>query len=163
MRGKDAYLKEIEETESYARILAKGYSYTAITWGKVNLSIGIPNTIIAAIAGASALSNFSNSNIVAGILSIIVSVLSGLLTFLNPSDRAKSHMQAFTEFQRLCQRLNMMKIDLASEDGEVISDELRRKMEDMFEKLHDLRSASPMIPGWAYKVAKSEVEKNIIY
>jgi hypothetical protein len=163
MRGKDAYLKEIEETESYARILAKGYSYTAIAWGKVNLSIGVPNTIIAAIAGASALSNFSNSNIVAGILSIIVSVLSGLLTFLNPSDRAKSHMQAFTEFQRLCQRLNMMKIDLANEDGGVISDELRRKIEDMFEKLHDLRSVSPMIPVWAYKVAKSEVEKNIIY
>lgn len=91
---------KIEDAESYARILAKGYSHTAITWGKVNLSIGIPHTIIAAIAGASALSNFGYSNIIAGVLSIVASVLSGLLTFLNPSDRAKSHMQAFTEFQR---------------------------------------------------------------
>lgn len=163
MDSKAAYLKEIEDAESYARILAKGYSHTAITWGKVNLSIGIPNTIIAAIAGASALSNFSYSNIIAGSLSIIASVLSGLLTFLNPSDRAKSHMQAFTEFQRLCQQINLLKMDISNEPSEGISKELRQKMEDLFEKLHNLRSASPMIPGWAYKIAKSEVEQNIKY
>ena len=163
MGNKAIYLQEVEDTELYARILAKGYSYTAIAWGRVNLSIGIPNTIIAAIAGASALSNFSYSNIIAGILSIITSVLSGLLTFLNPSDRAKSHTQAFTEFQKLCQQINLLKMDILSESEEVISKELRQKMEDLFEKLHDLRSASPMIPGWAYKIAKAEVEQNIKY
>lgn len=163
MNNKDDYLKEIEDTESYARILAKGYSHTAIAWGKVNLSIGIPNTIIAAIAGASALSDFTNSNIIAGILSIIVSVLSGLLTFLNPSDRAKSHTQAFTEFQRLCQQIKLLRIDIANEKEANLSKELRQKMDELFEKLHTLRSSSPMIPGWAYEIAKSEVKNKIVY
>lgn len=163
MNSKDDYLKEIEDTESYARILAKGYSHTALAWGKVNLSIGIPNTIIAAIAGASALSDFTNSNIIAGILSIIVSVLSGLLTFLNPSDRAKSHTQAFTEFQRLCQQIKLLRIDIANEKEANLSKELRQKMDELFEKLHTLRSSSPMIPGWAYEIAKSEVKNKIIY
>jgi hypothetical protein len=149
MDNKAPILKEVEENELYVLTLSKGHCDTAIAWGNVHLYLGIPNTIFAALAGASALSNFSNSSLIAGILSIIASIMAALSTFLNPSDRAKSHLKASNDFGRLYKRIKMLRIN--SSDNEVTVQVLAQKFDELVEQLYDLREASPAVPDWAYR------------
>jgi hypothetical protein len=154
--NKEITLKEVEENEFYLLTLAKAHRKTCNVWGGLHLYLGIPNTIFAALAGASALSSFSNSNLVAGVLSIIASILAALLTFLNPSDRAKSHLKASNDFERLYKRMKMLRIS-ALGDAMTLQ-ELMSKVEVTLEQLYDLREASPAIPEWAYLQGKATAE-----
>ena len=156
MDHKALILKEVEENELYVLTLTKAHCDTAIVWGNVHLYLGIPNTIIAALAGASALSSFSNSSLIAGILSIIASILAAVSTFLNPSDRAKSHFKASNEFERLYKRIKMLRI--SSLDNEVTRQELAPKFDVLIEQLYDLRDSSPTVPDWAYRGGALEAD-----
>lgn len=156
MDNKVSILKEVEENELYALVLAKGHVDTAIAWGNVHLYVGIPNTVVAALAGASALSSFSNSSLIAGVLSIIASILATISTFLNPSDRAKSHLKASNEFERLYKRIKMLRIN--SLDNEITLQDLAPKFDVLIEQLYDLREASPAVPDWAYRGGASEAD-----
>ena len=156
MDHKALILKEVEENELYVLTLTKGHCDTAIVWGNVHLYLGIPNTIVAALAGASALSSFSNSSLIAGILSIIASILAAVSTFLNPSDRAKSHFKASNEFERLYKRIKMLRI--SSLDNEVTRQELAPKFDVLIEQLYDLRDSSPAVPDWAYRGGALEAD-----
>jgi hypothetical protein len=156
MDSKTPILKEVEENELYALTLAKGHVDTAIAWGNVHLYLGIPNTIVAALAGASALSSFRNSSLIAGILSIIASILAAVSTFLNPSDRAKAHLKASNDFERLYKRMKMLRVN--SLGSEVTLQELTPKFDVLIEQLYDLREASPAVPDWAYRGGTLEAD-----
>ncbi|MBD2054605.1 SLATT domain-containing protein [Oculatella sp. FACHB-28] len=156
MDNKALVLREIEENELYALILAKGHYDTAIAWGNVHLYLGMPNTTFAALAGASALSSFDNSNLIAGILSIIAAILAAVSTFLNPSDRAKSHLKASHDFERLYKRIKMLRINAF--DDAVTMQELAPKFDALLEQFYDLRDASPAVPDWAYRGGAMEAE-----
>ncbi len=73
--------KRIEEDSLHS---SKGHFYAAQFWSKFHYSIGVPTVIMSAIAGASALSQFDNHNVIAGVLAIIVATLTALNTFMNP-------------------------------------------------------------------------------
>jgi len=156
MDHKAPVLKEVEANELYVLTLAKAHLDTAIVWGNVHLYLGIPNTVIAALAGASALSSFSNSSLIAGILSIIASILAAVSTFLNPSDRAKSHLKTSNEFERLYKRMKMLRIN--SSDNEVTRQELTSKFDVLIEQLYDLRDSSSAVPDWAYRGGALEAD-----
>ncbi len=76
-----AEASRIEEDSLYS---AKGHFEAGRVWENVQLGLGIPTVIFAAIASASA---FKEEIMAAGVLAMAASVLSAISTFLNPSER----------------------------------------------------------------------------
>ena len=86
-----AEAKRIEEDATYS---SKSHFDAASAWSHAYYWIGIPIAILSAIAGASALSKFEYHSEIAGILSILIAILSSVNVFLNPQQKASAHRRA---------------------------------------------------------------------
>src|SRR5437016_3518635 len=90
--------KRIEESLLYS---SKGHHRASSLWGNFHLWLGIPMVLLSTIAGAAALAQFDPQHLVAGILSIVVAALSGVVTFLNPNEKASTHFEAGNDYDSL--------------------------------------------------------------
>ena len=89
---------EASRIEEDAIFSARGHFEAARVWSAAHLGIGGPAAIFAALAGVSAL---ADNLPIAAALAILVTVLTALVTFLNPSQRANRHHVAGTYFNAL--------------------------------------------------------------
>ena len=96
----------IEEDCLYS---GKSHFYAGQRWTSLHLWIGIPAAVLAAIAGASALSDFAYHSTVAGTLSILVAALTAVATFVNPSERAITHKNAGNKYNSLRNRARVFR------------------------------------------------------
>ncbi len=65
---------------------AQGQFEQAKMWRGINLILGVPASVLAAIAGAAALANTAGRT-VAGVLALVSAGLGAILTSINPSQR----------------------------------------------------------------------------
>ncbi len=149
----DEYRKEASRIEEDSIHSAKGHYNTADRWQHVHLWIGIPNAILAAVAGVSA---FEGSTIVAGSLAIVVAAVAALSTFLNPGDRSSTHRRCAGEYLSLRNNSRIF-VNIRSHSND--SDQkINAQFEELVVKRDDLNSTSPQIPEWAFKKAKSGID-----
>jgi len=155
--AKEAIIKEAKRIEENCLYTAKGHFVTAQFWTEFHFRIGIPTVIIAALAGTSALAQFDNRNIIAGILSIIVVVLTAITTFLNPKEKANIHLTSGNNYDSLLSRVRIFwTVDCRRENLEEI---LTANLKDLSEERDRLNRESPQVPRWAYKKAKEGIEE----
>lgn len=146
--------KRIEEDSLYS---AKGHFVAANFWTNFHLWIGVPTAILAAIAGVSALSQFDNHNIIAGILAIVVTALTAVTTFLNPNEKANSHRNAGNKYISLRNKARIFcEIACCEEDSD---QELAKQLKALAKQRDELNQDSPLIPTWAYKKARKGIEE----
>ena len=146
--------KRIEEDSLYS---AKGHFIAANFWANFHLWIGVPTAILAAISGASALSQFDNHNVIAGILAIIVTALVAVTTFLNPNEKANVHLNSGNRYNSLRNKARMFReIDFHILKSEK---ELNKYLKELARLRDELNQNSPRIPRWAYERAKKGIEK----
>ncbi|MDO9529085.1 MAG: SLATT domain-containing protein [Syntrophales bacterium] len=151
-KAKLEIMKESQRIEESALYSAKGHFTAAHVWSNFHLIIGVPIVILAAIAGCS----FVNDNsLIAGILSLIVAVLSAIMTFLNPNERSSSHLNAGNSYDTLQNETRIFRtIDCWREDSEQI---LTERLKNFSSQKGKLNQGSPQIPWWAYQIAKRGV------
>ncbi len=146
--------KRIEEDSLYS---AKGHFVTASFWRRFHIWIGVPTAILAAISGASALSDFSNHTLIAGILAIIVTALTAVATFLNPNGRASSHLEAGNKYNSLRNRARIFReIGI---DRKKPKNEPYQQLMDLNNKRDELNKKSPQPPKWAFIIARRGIEE----
>lgn len=146
--------KRIGEDSLYS---AKGHFYAGQHWVNIHLWIGVPATILAAIAGASALSQFDYHNVVTGVLSIMVAALTAVATFLNPNEKASMHQVAGNSYNSLRNRARIFR---EIEMGNIADDKLLvKELKDLNSERDKLNKESPQIPKWAYKKARRSIEE----
>ena len=154
---KDRLIREARRVEEDSLYSAKGHFSVALRWGRVRLWLGVPTSILAAIAGVSALAQFDNHNIVAGLLAILVAALTAVSTFLNPNEKANSHHNAGTKYNSLRNRIRIFyNIDCAGEDSE---QKLTTQLKDLAKERDELNLSNPQIPRWAYREARKTIEE----
>jgi hypothetical protein len=154
-KTKDEIIKEAQRIEESALYSAKGHFVAANFWTNFHLWIGIPMVLLAAIAGASALSQFNPKHIVAGTISIIVAALSGVMTFLNPNEKVSTHLNAGNNYDALQNKVRMFwSIECWKEDSEQV---LTERLKYFSEQKDRLNQSSPQIPRWAYQRAKKGI------
>jgi len=154
---KEKIIKEAKRVEEDSLYSAKGHFVAGNFWTNFHLWIGVPTAILAAIAGAFALSQFNNHNIIAGILAIVVTALTAVTTFLNPNEKAHSHRNAGNNYNSLRNRTRIFcEIDCCGEDSD---QELTKQLKELAKQRDELNQNSPQIPIWAYKKAKEGIEK----
>ena len=145
--------KKIEEDCTYS---SKTQFEAADSWRKIHLWLGIPATIAAAIAGAAALSQFDNHNIIAGVLAIIVAALSAVATFLNPNEKATCHYNAGNKYNSVKRRVRIFReVDCAGNNS---IEDLNKKLDEFGKEKDDLSLASPLTGRKSYEKAKKGIE-----
>ena len=165
-KAKLEIMKESQRMEESTLYSSKGHFAASYFWTNFHLCIGIPMVVLAAITGSSFV---SNNNLIGGILAIIVAVLSAVMTFLNPNEKASSHLNAGNSYDALQNEVRMFRtIDCWRENSEQI---LTERLKNYSNQKGKLNQGSPQIPWWAYQIAKRgikagegsyEVDKNEI-
>lgn len=155
-KTKAAIIDEAKRIEENCQFTAKGHFETAQFWSKFHLWIGVPSFVLAGIAGAFAFAKFEYSNILSGILSLIVVVLTSIATFLNPKDESHSHLSAGNNYDSLLTRVRIFwTIDCRGKDSDSI---LTSKLKDFSDEKDKLNRECPQVPKWAYNNAKKGIE-----
>ncbi len=146
-------IKESKRIEEDCIHSSKGHYVAAGFWSNFHLIVGIPSVILAAIAGTTA---FIDLPIVAGIVSIIVTILTSIATFLNPKDRANSHFTAGNNYNSLQSTIRRFwSIECKNEEPIKL---LIHKLEEYSLTRDRLNRESSQIPRWAYNKGKKYIE-----
>ncbi len=91
--------------------LEYAHRYASMTKERLNLYLGIPSIVISSLIGAQVSVPWQNNGVTQIIVAIgasIVAVLTGLLTFLKPSEVAEKHRTSSTTYEDLRHRLEIL-------------------------------------------------------
>lgn len=155
-KTKSEIIKESKRIEESLLYSAKGHFAAAHFWNNFHLWVGIPMVLLSAIAGASALAQFDPQHIIAGICSIIVAALSGVITFLNPNEKSNSHVNAGNNYDSLMNKIRMFwSIDCWRDESEQV---LTERLKYFSEQKDKLNQSYFQIPRWAYNIGKRGIK-----
>jgi len=154
---KNKIIKEAKRVKEDSLYSAKGQFVAANFWTNFHLWIGVPTAILAAVSGASALSEFDYHHIIAGFLAIIVTALIAVTTFLNPNEKATSHRNAGNKYNSLRNKARIFcEIDSYGKDSD---QELTKQLKELAKQRDELNQNTPQIPRWAFKRARKGIEE----
>ena len=85
---KPAIQAELQRIEEDCVHSGKAHFNAGVRWAGYHYWLGIPSVILSALAGAAFFKNYGD---IAGVMSAIVAILTSLMTFLKPSERAAAH------------------------------------------------------------------------
>lgn len=144
--------KRLEEDTTYS---SKGHYNAASRWECCNLYLGVPATILAAVAAGSTLVEALPGLTI--FCTLIVSILTGLMTFLSPNERATLHRSAAGRLLALRKEVLFFRnIELLQ--GRRLS-ELSEKLRALIVRENELNQNSPTIPKWAFLKARKGIEQ----
>ena len=141
--------RRIEEDCTYS---SKGHYNAAEKSGRRHLIVSVLAASFAAAASGFA---FNNIPWLAGILAIISTSLTAVLTLLKHSECAENHKAVAGQYLALKNQTRMFReIDL-EETG--FSDTTKRRLSELADKRDELNQASPTINREHYELAKTDI------
>lgn len=149
----EAIVAEAKRIEEDATFSAKGHFEAARRWGSVHLWIGIPTTLVAAIAGVSALSDYRG---LAAVLSLLVAASSAVFTFLNSESRAARHLRAGNAYKALQNDARIF-YEVQCQQGRRPT-ELSATLLELNKTRNKLNNESPQVPRSAFDAARRGIE-----
>ncbi len=152
----DVVIRESKDIEKEALVAAYSHYLASRRWDKVNIFLGLPTTILAAIAGITAFDDPDGHWLVA-FPAILAAVLSAINTFLNPSARANSHMTAkttFSEIRRQASLLSDVDVYMAKTSEEDSAQSLVAQLRELTAKMTEAEQKAPLV----YSAAKEKAE-----
>ena len=148
-----AIVAEAKRLEEDALYTAKGHFEAAARWERFNLAVGLIATTAAALA---AVFTLSHNDTVVILLAMLVSISTGVITFLNPNKIAASHHRAGTEYNAIRNKARIFyEIECQSNDA---NDHLIAELKAMSRQKDDLSATSPSVPQWAFNHARRGIE-----
>lgn len=147
-----ALCKEAERIEEDSIHSAKGHFNTAVIWNRRHYWLGVPATAFGALAGAAFVKDCPE---IASLLSLAATILTALVTFLKPTERASEHKTAGDQYLALRNDARLFReIELlAPEDGQPLTD----KIKALSQRRNELNQGSPEIPRKAFERAKDGI------
>ncbi len=156
----DEIIREAKRLEESTLFSMKGHHVAANGWSNRHLWLGMPTVIISALVGAATFSQYAKDypalGVIAGLLSIVVTVLSGITTFLNPNEKENAHLNAAHGFDKINNDARLFwSVDCWQEASDAV---LTSQLKELVDRKNELNSSSPQIPDWAYQKAKAGIE-----
>jgi hypothetical protein len=139
--------------EESTLLSAKGHWVAANRWASCHLCVGLPTTVLAAIAAAAWFKR-SETYVIAGVISTIVAALSAVSTFLNPNSKSAAHLKAGNGYDALQTKVRIFGTIECFDESEAV---LTKRLKDLAAEKEKLNRESPQVPTWAYNVAKKGV------
>jgi hypothetical protein len=90
------------------------------------------------------------------LISILVAALSGVMTFLNPNEKASVHLNAGNNYDSLMNKVRIFwSIDCWRDESEQV---LTEKLKYISEQKDKLNQSCPQVPKWAYSIARKGIK-----
>lgn len=146
-----ALRKEADRIEEDSIHSAKGHFNAAGIWKRRHYHLGIPATILGALAGAAMLKDWP---VVASLLSLAATILTALVTFLKPTERASEHKTAGDQYLALKNDTRVFReVELLLQNGESHADKLKA----LSQRRNELNQGSPEILRKAFEQARDGI------
>jgi hypothetical protein len=143
--------RRIEEDATYS---SKSHFNAEQAWERRHYWLGIPATAFAAIAGAAL---FKSHDELGSALALLASLLTGLMTFLKPNERAAMHRVAAGQFLALRNDARIFReVELLQADR---LGELPERLKALSATRNELNQKSPSIPRGAFVAARKGIEE----
>ncbi len=152
-----ALVKEAKRIHEDTLFCSAGHTREARFWNSMQFWLGIPSTMIAALAGVTSVAGpdsgveslglGANRFLVTGILSLVSAVLVGLMTFLDPKGQAAKHYEAMTLYDALLFKVRMFYEIRCRRGGDAQA--LTAELQELSEQLGRLHTQTPMISSRA--------------
>lgn len=153
-RPRQEIIKEAKRLYENCLYTSKSHFVEARIWQNINLLIGIPTIVLAGIAGAL---TFADIRILAGILSMVIVVLTSLTTFLNPKEQAHSHLTAANNYDSLMTKIRIFwSIDCWREESD---DVLTNQLKAYSGERDKFNREYPQPFKWSYRTAKKGIQE----
>lgn len=125
-----------------------------VRWSRYHLWLGVPSVILSALAGTAF---FKDQADIAGIMSTIVAILTALMTFLKPSERASSHKSSGDQYLTLrndARVLRIIKLDVACDDAAAVAN-----LDEITKRRNELNQASAQASRKDFELARKGIDE----
>lgn len=147
-------IKEAKRLYENCLYTSKSHFEESRFWQNLHLWIGIPAVILAGVAGTLA---FAEVKLLAGVLSMVIVVLTSITTFLNPKEQANTHLTTANNYDSLMAKLRIFwSIDCWSEESD---DVLTSRLRTYSEERDRLNRECPQPFKWCYRSAKKGIQE----
>ncbi|MDG4788986.1 SLATT domain-containing protein [Micromonospora sp. WMMD1102] len=150
---KRAIRDEVWRLEESVMWSAQSQFEQAKRWRFVNLALGIPAAVLAALSGAAALSE-TTSPLVVGISALLAAGASTTATTLNAAQKTNqcsAAANAYLEVQTAARQLRL--IDMHSLGGE----DLRARLQEITSRRDEINKTAEVVSKFAYKRAAKNI------
>lgn len=151
---KESVIKECLRIEEDTEHSFKSHYNASASWSKINLWLGLPAAILAAVAGGT--SAAEGPQIIITIVAFLSTIFISCLTFLKPSERSDSHKTAGHSYQALRNKTRMFRevgLNSITDDAGIL-----KSLCSLSERRDELNSTMPSIPRKAYEKAKKDID-----
>ena len=157
--AKELLRKEAKGIQQACLIAAEEHYAAETPWFNARHWLGIPLALLSAVASAAAFSKINHSEILAGVISLMVAVLTALSSFLAPDKQANEHHKFAKDYERLYNEAGYF-FRVESVISQADQTKLEEKLNALKTKFDDLNHSRPGITGKAYKVAAENIKNN---
>ncbi|MBD2483690.1 SLATT domain-containing protein [Planktothrix sp. FACHB-1365] len=148
------------DRKTVCRVLSQAHIYVSIRWTRTHLYIGIPSTVLAAVAGVQAISG--TYQLVAVIIPVLVAILAPLLTFLDPNGKANTHLVASRVYEQMADQYDSFLLKCRLEPRPI--EEELNDLVQINSAYGESKKSLPACPEWAYQKAlrtENDIQKLI--
>jgi hypothetical protein len=151
----DEIRKEIDRIEESATWSAQGQFEHAKFWRLINVGMGVPTSLLAAVSGGTGLAAAGLRYFAAG-CALLAAGLGGAMTTLNPGRRvaqAQAAANAYLALQTAARQLRLIDLEVMTPD------EARVALQDLTTRRDELNQTADPPGRRAYKRAKKNLEE----
>jgi hypothetical protein len=144
---------ESSRIEEDANFSGKSHLNASSIWSRRHYWLGIPATMAGAFAGAAIVKDFQ---VAAGLMALLSTILTGMVTFLKPYERAAQHKAVGDQFLSLRNDARVFRtIEILQNNDSTLSTE---SLKTLSARRNDLNKGSPEFPRKAFLVARKGIE-----
>lgn len=143
-------LSESVELSSVQNFIASKY------WRNAHFTLGAVSTIFATVSTALIFSD--NASTWVGLLSLMVALQTGLMTFLNPKERAELYQLRGVDYQELQTELRQFRASFS--DSQSKKSVLANRLREISKQKFAAERKQPTVPGGIfYRLAKKSINR----
>ena len=151
---KPAIQAELQRIEEDCIHSGKAHFNAGDRWARYHYWLGIPSVVLSALAGAAFFKDYGD---IAGIMSAIVAILTSLMTFLKPSERASAHKGSGDQYLTLRNDVRIfreIKLTYASDEQVAIAG-----MDEFTKRRNELNQASAQFSRKDFEIARAGIDQ----
>lgn len=146
-----AELQRIEEDCIHS---GKAHFNAGARWARCHYFLGLPSVVLSALAGAAFFKDYGD---IAGIMSATVAILTSLMTFLKPSERAAAHKGSGDQYLTLrndARVFREIKLAHACDDQTAIAG-----LDEFTKRRNELNQASAAFSRKDFETARAGIDQ----
>ena len=160
---RDQLMKPGYDLKKESDIFSIAHRKIAEKWNIIQVALGLVTTVLSAFAGATIIIKSTNFHFIAGIIALFVTVSSAINTYLKPGELKANHETAHKWYSALSSDIQYyyeIECNRRFNSVQEAQDELGKILQNLVNRMSQLKKDSPMLPSSAVKYAREHSDNS---